>query len=174
MDASKARIRESDGALIVPAQEKTDFGRGLTEMVIRSEPEPRLSPRFHYDFLVDRSRQLGAMGALYCSTIGRVYKRSDVIGKALVRLLHRMGIYGFTGYSFRHSAIQELFDAGFDEKAVNSFTGHSNNAHTAITIYYRLNKMWAGRKLRAAPTDRAPLRVETLKAVGSDDDDDGK
>jgi hypothetical protein len=35
-------------------------------------------------------------------------------------------------------------------------------------------QVFPGRKLHAAPTDRAPLRVETLKAVGIDDDDDGK
>jgi hypothetical protein len=29
--------------------------------------------------------------------------------------------------------IQELFDAGLDEKAVNGFTGHSHNAHTAVS-----------------------------------------
>jgi hypothetical protein len=170
MNLAKTRIRKSDGSLIVPAQEKTDFGKGVTEMVIRSEPELWLSPRYYYDILSTRARNLGVLYALYCSDTGHVYKRSDVIGKALVRLLHRMGIFGFTGYSFRHSVIQELFDAGLSEKEVNSFTGHSNRAHTAVTFYFRLNKMWAGRKLRAAPAGRALLREETIRAAGAEDE----
>jgi hypothetical protein len=171
MNPSKARVRWSDGSLIVPTQEKTDVGKGVTEMVVRREPEDRLSPRSFYDILVRRAYRLHVYNALFCSERGEVYKRSDVIGKALVRLLHRMGIFGFTGYSFRHSLIQALFDSGLDEKTVNAFTGHSNNAHTAVTFYYHLNKMWAGSKLRAAPTDRVPLRPEVVKILAMDGDD---
>jgi hypothetical protein len=168
MDVKKARVRESDGALIVPSQEKTDHGRGTTEMVIRNEPEDCLSPRFYYDLLIARSQRMGVYDALYCSERGRKYKRSDSIGKALVRLLHRMGVRGYTGYSFRHAVIQALFDAGLDEKAVNAYTGHSNSAHTALNWYYHLDKMWAGQQLRAAPTDRVQLRPEALRVIRVD------
>jgi integrase len=93
------------------------------------------------------------------------YKRSDCIGKALKRLLERMGIKGYTGYSFRHSMIQALFDAGLDERQVNAYSGHSNNAHTAVNYYYHLNKMRAAQKIRAAPTDRVQMRVEVLEII---------
>jgi integrase len=96
------------------------------------------------------------------------YKRTDCIGKALKRLLERMGIEGYTGYSFRHSMIQALFDAGLDEKQVNAYTGHSNNAHTAVNFYYHLNRMWAAQKLRAAPTDRVQLRDEVLEIMNKE------
>jgi hypothetical protein len=123
MDPSKRRVRRSDGSLTIPAQEKTDFGKGQTELVIRSAPEERLSPRFFADLLMNRARSLGVYHALFCSGKGRKYKRSDSICNALKRLLHRMGVEGFTGYSFRHSIIQAQIDAGLGKKQVNSFHG---------------------------------------------------
>jgi hypothetical protein len=165
MDLTKARIRKSDGALIVPAWEKTDFGRGVTELVFHDSPEQWLSTRYYYDVLSRRAWERGVFDALYCSERGMKYKRTDPIGKALKRLLERMGIEGYTGYSFRHSMIQALFDAGLDEKQVNAYTGHSNNAHTAVNFYYHLNKMWAAQKLRAAPTDKVQLCEQALQIV---------
>jgi hypothetical protein len=165
MDLTKVRTRESDGALIVPAQEKTDLGRGVTEQVFQDSPEQWLSTRFYFDILSRRAQGKGVFDALYCSDRGMKYKRSDCIGKALKRLLERMGIKGFTGYSFRHSTIQALFDAGLEERQVNAYTGHSNNAHTAVNFYYHLNKMWAAQKIRSAPTDRVQLRDEVLEII---------
>jgi hypothetical protein len=63
MNLAKARIRKSDGALIVPAQEKTDFGRGATELVIHDSPEQWLSPRFYYDILSRRAQEKGVFDA---------------------------------------------------------------------------------------------------------------
>jgi hypothetical protein len=171
MDVAAARTRLSDGSLIVPTQEKTDSGRGRTELIIRSAPESRLSPRYYYDLLIGRARGLGVYDALFCSEKGRKYKRSDCIGKALKRLLLRMGVKGFTGYSFRHSTIQALFDAGLDEKEVNAYTGHSNNAHTAVNYYFHLDKAWAGERIRTAPSERVPLRAEAIKAIEADDEE---
>jgi hypothetical protein len=126
LDAESERTRPLDGNLVVSAQEKTDFGGGKTELVIRSAPEDRLSPRYYYDLLRARAIRVGVTNALFCSEKGQVYKRSDSIGNALVRLLHRMGIKGFAGYSFRAATIQALFDAGLSEHEVNAYTGHSN------------------------------------------------
>jgi hypothetical protein len=58
MDLSRMRTRASDGALIVPTQEKTDAGKGITELVIRDEPEERLSPRYFFHILRRRARGL--------------------------------------------------------------------------------------------------------------------
>jgi hypothetical protein len=45
MDVAAARIRDSDGSLIVPTQEKTDSGKARTELVVRTAPERPLSAR---------------------------------------------------------------------------------------------------------------------------------
>jgi integrase len=163
MDILLARLRNSDGAIIVPAQEKTDSVKSRTELVFRNTSNPRLSTRFYYDLLSDRAQSLGVTDALFCSNDGQKYKRSDSIGNALKRLLQRMDVVGFTGYSFRHAMIQALFDAGLDEKQVNAYTGHSNSSHTALNWYYHLNKVWAGDKIRG--TDRIPLSQEAQRII---------
>jgi hypothetical protein len=43
--------------------------------------------------------------------------------------------------------ITALFQAGFDEKQVYAYTGHSNNTHTALNYYYHLDRAWAGKTL---------------------------
>jgi hypothetical protein len=67
MDVGSERIRPLDGNMVVKAQAKTDFGRGKTELVIRSAPEERLSPRYYYDLLRARAKRLGVVDALFCS-----------------------------------------------------------------------------------------------------------
>jgi hypothetical protein len=108
--------------------------------------------------------------ALFCSEKGKVYKPPDSIGNALVRLLRRMGIKGYAGYSFRTATIQALFDAGLSEHEVNAYTRHSNRSHTAVTFYYHLDRAWAGDMIRFAPTDRIPLREEARKAIHADEE----
>jgi hypothetical protein len=170
LDVGRERIRPLDGNLVVPAQETTDFGRGRTELVVRSAPEDRLSPRYYYDLLCTRARRLGVTDALFCSEKGRVYKRPDSIGNALVRLLRRMGIKGFTGYSFRAASMQALFDAGLSEHEVHAYTRHSNRSHTAVAFYYHLDRACADDKIRFAPSDRIPLREDARKAILADDE----
>jgi hypothetical protein len=168
LDTESERVRPLDGNLVVSAQEKTDFGKCKTELVIRSAPEDRLSPRYYYDLLRTRAVKLGGTNALFCSEKGQVYKRPDSIGNALVRLFRRMGFKGFTVHSFRAATVQTLFDAGLSEHEVNAYTGHSNRSHTAVTFYYHLDKAWAGDKIRFAPSDRIPLREEARKAIQAD------
>jgi hypothetical protein len=112
MDVLRARTRRSDGAIIVPAQEKTDSAKGRTEFVFRTASNPRLSTRFYYDILLRRAQSLGVYDALFCSDAGQTYKRSDSIGNALKRVLQKMAVEGFTGNSVRHAKIQAVFDAG--------------------------------------------------------------
>ena len=161
-------MRKSDGAIIVPAQEKTDFGRGVTEMVFRSAREWRLSTGYYFHLLRGRARGKGVDDALFCAEDGRRYTRSDSICKALRDLLERMNIEGYTAYSFRHSLIQALFDAGLSELQVNAYTGHSNNSHTAANYYYHLDKAWAGDRIRVQPTDRVPLSREAIRVIKAD------
>jgi integrase len=79
-----------------------------------------------------------------------------------------MNIEGYTAYSFRHSLIQALFDAGLDELQVNAYTGHSNNSHTAANYYYHVDKAWAGDRIRVQPTDRVPLSHEAIGVIQAD------
>jgi hypothetical protein len=166
MDTSKAWVRKTDGAIIVPAQEKTDYGKGVTELVFRKADEKRLSAAYFYEVLDERALSLGCENALFCSDKGIPYSSPDVIGKSLVQVLQDMGVPGYTGYSFRHSLIQALFDAGLDEKQVNAYTGHSNTAHTVINWYYHLDKQWAGQKIRT-------LSAEAKRAIENDGAEDG-
>jgi integrase len=150
--------------MIVPAQEKTDTVKSRTELVFRPSSNPRTSTRYFYDILSRRARRLGVRDALFCSERGATYKSSDSIRNALKYLLeHCMHVLGYTAYSFRHSMIQALFDAGLNEMQVNAYTGHSNRSHTAADYYYHLNKVWAGEKIRG--TDRIPLSVEAQRII---------
>jgi integrase len=161
LDVAKARIRPSDQAIIVPAQEKTDFGRGVTELAFRRAEETKLSAAYYYDILWDRATDLGCETALFCSEKGVPYTSPNAISNSLVDLLHDMDIQGYTAYSLRHALIQALFDAGLTETQVNAYTGHSHKSHTAITWYYHLDKNWAGQKIRA-------LSAEALRVIQAD------
>jgi integrase len=166
IDPTRVKTRNDGQALMVLAHEKTNFGRGLTSLTIRKVPEERLSPWFYFTLLARKSRRLRCPNALFCSNRGQHYARADVLGKALVRLLHRMGVHGYTRYSFRHSMIQKLFDAGLDGKQVNAYMGHSDQSHTALNYYYHLDKQWASAKIAAKPTDRVKLCDEALRIIG--------
>jgi hypothetical protein len=85
-----------------------------------------------------------------------------------------MKIQGYTGYSFRHSMIQALFDAGLDEKQVNAYTGHSNRSHTALDYYHHLDKQWAGAKIRAQPSERIQLCEAARRVIAAEDEDDAE
>jgi hypothetical protein len=164
MDVQRARVRHSDNAIIVPAQEKTDSGRSRTELVFRPSSNPRTSTRYFYDILLRRAQGLGVLDAIFCSERGKTYKRSDSICNALKYLLEQcMDVHGYTAYSFRHSMMQALFHAGLNEMQVNAYTGHSNRSHTAVNYYYHLDKVWAGEKIRG--TDRVPLTPDAQRVI---------
>jgi integrase len=164
LDVQRARVRRSDNAVIVPAQEKTDTVKSRTELVFRASSNRRTSTRYYYDILSKRAQRLGVTDALFCSESGKTYKRSDSICNALKYLLeHGMRVFGYTAYSFRHSMIQALFDAGLNEMQVNAYTGHSNRSHTAADYYYHLDKVWAGEKIRG--TDRVPLTRDAQRVI---------
>jgi hypothetical protein len=121
IDTSTERRSPDGREIVVLSQEKTDYGRGRTELVFRQTPEKRLSPFYYYELLHARAIRLGCPNVLFCSDRGLPYARSDVIGKSLKGLMHRMGIdpdgkEKMVAYSWRTSLIQALFDQHCDEK----------------------------------------------------------
>jgi hypothetical protein len=167
---SSARLSTDGTSVIVRSREKTDFGRGQTELVFYEAPEWRLSPKFYWDLLNGRAESLHAGDALYCSEDGVPYTSSDTICKAMTSLLQdEMHVKDWTAYSFRTSSISRMFRSGLNERQVNAFTGHSNNAHTALNFYYKLNKKTIGAALRVLPSDKMAISEEAAAFLASDD-----
>jgi hypothetical protein len=164
--------KDSSGRQVVKvlSQEKTDYGKGMTELVFRDAEEQRLSPLYYYRILKARAERLGCPGVLFCSDKGQPYSGSDTLSKSLMDLLHDLGIdpdgeMNTTAYSIRTTMINSLFDAGLDVKAVNMYTGHSFNANTVCKHYYKLDVNWAGKKIREAPLDPKPSSKKQIKGV---------
>jgi hypothetical protein len=88
---------------------------------------------------------------------GKPFATSAPLSRLLKRLLKLAGIdQQFPAYSIRHSLITALFDGGLSEIEVNAYTGHSNNAHTAVTSYNHMNHRWVGHALASGQfSDRA-------------------
>jgi integrase len=138
--------------------------------VFYEAPEWRLSPKFYWDLLDARADDLDAGDALYCSEEGAPYTSSDTICKAMTSLLqNEMHVKDWTCYSFRKSSISHLFRSGLNERQVNAFTGHSNNAHTALSYYYKLNKRTVGAALRVPPSATVPIPEEAAAFLAADD-----
>ena len=173
MDPRNAKTAPDGKSITVLAQEKTDFGRGLSTLVLRDMPDRALSPMRLFLTLKGRAVGLGCEDALFCSARGFAYKRSDVIGKALKALLAAAGIPPmYLPYSIRHALINELYASGLDEKQVNAYTGHSNNHHTTLNFYYHLDKQWVGNKLAAVgkpSIETTPMTDEVIKAILADE-----
>jgi integrase len=152
VDGSKERWVASQRVLVVGAKEKMDKGGGYTELVFRMIETANLCPLKLYRLLKRRAAELGAKGALFCSAEGRPYATSAPLSRLLKRLLKLAGIDPqFPAYSIRHALITALFDGGLSEVEVNSYTGHSHNAHTAATNYTHLNHRWVGHALSVGP-----------------------
>jgi site-specific recombinase XerC len=164
-DPRTAKYDPDGKSITVMAQEKMDFGRGRTMLVLRDIPDPAFSPMRHFISLHDRARRLNCEEALFCSERGFPYKRPDVISKALKALLAAAGIPNvYLPYSIRHALINELYAAGLDEKQVNAYTGHSHNYHTTLEFYYHLDKQWVGNQL-AAQANTLPETVKLTERV---------
>jgi hypothetical protein len=165
--------RSADGkSVTVLCKEKTDHGMGRTELVIRDAPEWRLSAKVFYDVCDARAERLGS-DALFCSDTGNPYTTSDTLCKAMTELLTKsMHVVGYTGYSFRAAFITAMIRRGMTETEVNAYTGHSPNAHTALSNYFRLDKQWAGARLHALPTDRIPVPAVAARLMQEDGEDD--
>jgi integrase len=146
----------SDGSSVeLLAKEKTDYGKGVTAFLTRKGPVPNLCPLLAYCTIKTRASAKGLVGTLWGSKTGVAYKQAAALSRFLKNLLKEAGIPPiYTAYSIRHALITELFNRGLREQEANAYTGHSNNAHTALTNYFHLEENWVGRKLvgRASET----------------------
>jgi site-specific recombinase XerC len=111
-----------------------------TELVLRKTDNESLCSLRHYLLLQRRAKELGTYGSLFCSEDGKPYAQSVQRSRLLRQLLRRAGIdCEYPAHSIHHALITALFDAGLSESQVNTYTGHSNNAHIAATSYFHLN-----------------------------------
>ena len=170
MDVDRAVWRAEEQILVVPSREKTDKGRGSTELAIRQMKDEQLCPLHAFRLLRQRAQRLGSGSCLFCSDDGSPYKQTSSISKLLRQLMTAAGIpERFVAYSIRHALITALFNAGLGEEEVNAYTGHSQNAHTASTSYFHLNSQWIGHAL--ASTAQI-ARIPPLAAGSIERDDD--
>jgi hypothetical protein len=172
--------RGVDGkAVMVKAQDKTDVGKSVTVFTLRAMDQEVFSPAAHYQVLRAESKRRGSEDALWCSEQGKPYKRVDNSRKFLAKILKDANIPEvYKPYSIRYAVITALLQAGFDEKQVNAYTGHSNNSHTALNYYYHLDRSWAGKTLAelgkpiaVTPTIQAAIDRDNEEG-GNDDKDD--
>jgi hypothetical protein len=77
---------------------------------------------------------------LWGSKDGTLYKQVVVLSRLLKELL-------------KEALITALFNMGLKEQEVNAYTGHSSNAHTALTNYFYLDESWVGRSLLGAAAE---------------------
>jgi hypothetical protein len=130
------------------AKEKTNFGKGVTALLTRKGPVPNLCPLEAYCTIKACAAAKGLVGTLWGSKDGVAYKQAAALSRLLKNLLKEAGIPPtYSAYSIRHALITELFNRGLREQEVNAYTGHSNNAHTALTNYFHLDENWVGRSL---------------------------
>ena len=151
MNADRAVWRTEEKILVVPSREKTDKGRGSTELAIRQMTDEQLRHLRAFRLQRRQAQRPGSGACLFCSDDGSPYKRTSSISKLLRQLMTAAGIpRRFVAYSIRHALITALFNAGLGGEEVNAYTGHSHNAHTALTSYFHLNSQWISHALASA------------------------
>ena len=160
-------VWSADGLSVdVTAKEKTDYGRGTTAFLIRACKVTNLCPLTAYRLLKAEASKRGAQGTLWCTVAGKPYKQASFLSRLLKGLLREAGIPAqYTAYSIRHALITALFEMGLNEVQVNAYTGHSNNAHTALTHYFHLDEKWVGHALVPA---EMPVSPEAEAAIQRD------
>ena len=148
-----------------------DRGRGWTELVIRKMEIPAFCPLRHFHLLRGGAASRGCSSAVFCSEKGIPYAASAPLSTLLKRVLTAAGIDPrYPAYSIRHALITALFDSGLSEPQVNAYTGHSNNAHTAATNYFHLNRKWVGNAIaKRVLSERAKDLAETMMRVDNEE-----
>jgi hypothetical protein len=148
IDPTTATIEPLTGHIKVRAQEKTDFGQGQSELLFRSLPNERLSPKRYFQGLAKRSRGKGKPHTLYVSEAGLPYTRTDSMRKSVVTMMGKAGIpKHYTSNSIRHAWLSSAFAHGWTEAEVNAYSGHSPAHHTALKFYNHLDANWLGAKI---------------------------
>jgi hypothetical protein len=136
IDPTTATVDPLTGQIKVRAKEKTDFGQGQSELLFRSLPNARLSPKRYFDLLAKRSLQKGCGNRLFVSEAGTPYTRTDSMRKAVLIMMGKAGIPAhYTTNSIRHSWMSDAFAHGWSEAQVNAYSGHSPAHHTALKFY---------------------------------------
>jgi hypothetical protein len=152
IDPRLERWAQDGSSVELLAKEKTNYGKGCTALLIRRGSVSNLCPLTAYCVLKKRAATKGLVGTLWSSKSGTPYKQAAALSRLLKELLKTAEIpCVYTAYSIRHALITELFNRGLKEQEVNAYTGHSNNAHTALTNYFHLEENWIGR----SPMDAA-------------------
>jgi hypothetical protein len=148
IDPTTAITDPLTGHTKVRAKEKTDFGQGQSELLFRSLPNPRLSPKRYFGLLADRSLRKGNRHSLYISEAGGPYTRTDSMRKSVVTMMGKAGIPKYyTSNSIRHAWLSSAFAHGRTEAEVNAYSGHSPAHHTALKFYNHLDSNWLGAKI---------------------------
>jgi hypothetical protein len=148
MDPASEKWAADGKSVELQAKEKTNHGKGTTTLVLRAGPCPNLCPLTVYRVLRARAMAKGLADTLWGSKFGVPYKQASALSRLLKELLLSAGIPSeYTAYSIRHALITALFDSGLKETEVNAYTGHLNNAHTALTHYFHLDENWVGHRL---------------------------
>jgi site-specific recombinase XerD len=90
----------------------------------------------------------------------------------LVPYLRRAGIPSpYTAYSVKKAVITRLFNNGHSKEQISSFTGHSNNANTALKYYHDPTNNWLGHVIAQGAT-QAP-EVEVPEKVSEEGEEEG-
>jgi site-specific recombinase XerD len=154
IDPTEERWSDDKTTVELPVMEKMNRGRDKTVMIVRSCEIPQLCPLTHYRLMKVRAEKMGFRTCIWIAESGKPFAQSAAICRLLSKLLREINIpQKYTAYSIRHALITALFDMGMSEVDVNSFTGHYNNSHTAISNYFHLDSKWVGRVLIGPPPE---------------------
>jgi integrase len=166
LDPSNEKRGAPGKSIEVCGHDKTDSNKSVTFSAIRPLEDKRLCPLTFYELLKSGAGRRGCTNTLFCSDSGKPYTRTDKLLKSLKLYIHEAGISEvFTAYSIRHATITKLYRMRLEEKQVNAYTGHSNNAHTTLNYYYHLNNAWVGSRLADLATCQAePMGDQLLSA----------
>jgi hypothetical protein len=148
MDPRLKRWAEDGSSVELLAKEKTNFCKGTTALLIRRGRVPKLCPLVTYCTLKKQAASKRLVSTLWRTKGGIPYKQAAALSHLLKELLREAGIpLMHTACPIIHALIIALFHMGLKKQEVNTYTGHSNNAHTALTNYFHLDENWVGRSL---------------------------
>ena len=170
MDPQSERWAPDESSVEVTTKEKMDPGKSGSVLLLRASEVPNLCPLHAYRLLKAGATARGLRGTLWGSANGVPYKQASALSRLLKGLLREAGVPSqYAAYSIRHALITALFDMGLSEVQVNAYTGHSNNAHTALTHYFHLDAQWIGKGLQEGKEKQVSDKAG--KAMGSDDEE---
>ena len=148
MDPQSEKWSADKSSVEITTKEKMDHGKSGSALLLRASTVPNLCPVHAYRLLKAGAASRGMRDTLWCSAEGVPYRQASALSRLLKALLQEVGVPShYTAYSIRHALITALFDRGLTEVQVNAYTGHSNNAHTAVTHYFHLDSKWVGSDL---------------------------